>query len=78
MVQGFVLHVNCVRMNRKSPSRDIPIFEGGEIAEGLLWVTRDSQGELEELRLFGPMCEEGPGVSSLLGEGQVASGWYQS
>jgi hypothetical protein len=65
--------VNCVRVNRKFPSRDIPIFEGGEIAEGLLWVTRDSQGELEELRIFGPVCEEGPGVSGLLGEGQVAS-----
>jgi hypothetical protein len=60
-------------MKRKFPSRDIPIFEGEEIAEGLLWVTRDSQGELEELRLFGSVCEEGPGVSGLLDEGQVAS-----
>jgi hypothetical protein len=60
-------------VNRKFPSRDIPISEGGEIVEGLLWLTRDSQGELEELRLFGPVCEEGPGVSGLLGEGQVAS-----
>jgi hypothetical protein len=41
-------------------------------------VTRDSRGELEELRLFGPVVEEGPGGSSLLGEGQVASEWYQS
>jgi len=65
-------------MNRKSPSRDIPIFEGGEIAEGLLWVTRDSQGELEELRLFGPVCEEGPGVSGLLGEEQVASQYIKN
>ena len=77
-VRGLVMHVNCVRVNRKFPSRDIPISEGGEIAEGLLWVTHDSQGELEELRLFGPVCEEGPGVSGLLGEGRVASKWYQS
>jgi hypothetical protein len=68
--------VNCVRVNREFPSRDIPISEGGEIVEGLLWVTRDSQGELEELRLFGPMCEEGPGGSGLLGEGKVASSGF--
>jgi hypothetical protein len=60
-------------VNRKFPSRDIPISVGEEIVGGLLWVTRDSQGELEELRIFRPVCEEGPGVSGLLGEGQVAS-----
>jgi hypothetical protein len=36
-------------------------------------VTCDSQGELEELRLFGPVVEGDPGGSGLLGEGQVAS-----
>jgi hypothetical protein len=41
-------------------------------------VTRDSRRELEELRLFGPVKEEDPGGCGLLGEGQVASGWYQS
>jgi hypothetical protein len=60
--RGFVLHVNCVRVNRELPRCDIPISEG-EITEGLLWVTRDSQGELEELRLFGLVVGEGPGGS---------------
>jgi len=56
----FVLHVICVRVNLELSRRNIPIFEG-KIAEGLLWVTRDSRGELEELRIFGPVTEAGPG-----------------
>jgi hypothetical protein len=28
--RGFVLHVNCVRVNRELPSRDIPISEEGD------------------------------------------------
>jgi hypothetical protein len=33
----------------------------------------NSRGELEELRLFGPVVEGDPGGSDLLVEGQVAS-----
>jgi hypothetical protein len=43
----------------------------GESPKELLWVTCDSQGELEELRLFGPVAEGDPGGSGLLVEGQV-------
>jgi hypothetical protein len=37
----------------------------GKSPKELLWVTRDSRGELEELRLFGPVIKEGPGGSRL-------------
>jgi hypothetical protein len=50
--------VNCVRVNREFPSRDIPISEGGGIAEGVTVGTCDSRGELEELRLFGPVVKK--------------------
>jgi hypothetical protein len=53
------------------PKKEAPLKE-------LLWVTRNSRRELEELRLFGPGEEEDPGGCGLLSEGQVASGWYQS
>jgi hypothetical protein len=40
-------------------------------------VTRGFRGELEELRLFGPMIEEGPGGAGCsLRAGCVR--WYQS
>ena len=37
--RGFVVYVNCVRDNRKLPSRDIPISEEGDN----LWVAKGLQ-----------------------------------
>ena len=69
------------QVSREFPNRDILNSEGGEIVVGLWWVTRDSRGELEELRLFGPVDEEGPSESGLDREGSnqaLVLEWYQS
>jgi hypothetical protein len=75
--RGFILHVNCVRVNRELPSCDISISEGGGRRGESSGGRRLPRGAKEYSDSSGP-CAKKVLVGGFLGEGQVASKWYQS